>query len=87
MIAEIDGTAMLARVERWCSINTGTGNLSGLGRMVDELEPALALLPGTVCRRDGAAVSMVDERGHELERQFGIISCCPSGRGPTGAFC
>lgn len=62
---------MLARVERWCAINTGWGNLTGLSRLADELAPALALLPGQVRRINGAAVSQVDEAGREIERQFG----------------
>lgn len=71
MLAAIDGAAMLARVERWCAINTGSGNLTGLARLADELEPALAMLPGTVRRIDGAAVPHVDEGGQEIERHFG----------------
>lgn len=71
MLAAIDRADMLARVERWCAINTGTGNLTGLAQMADELEPALARLPGQVRRIDGAAVPHVDEAGREIERQFG----------------
>ncbi|MCW1403028.1 hydrolase [Novosphingobium sp. MW5] len=71
MLAAINGAAMLARVERWCAINTGTGNLTGLSRLADELAPALALLPGQVRRVNGAAFSQVDEAGREIDRQFG----------------
>lgn len=71
MIAGIDAAAMLARIERWCAINSGTDNLSGLMTLSKELEAALAMLPGTVRRVDGLATPHIDAEGREAERQFG----------------
>ena len=71
MIAGIDAAAMLARIERWCAINTGTGNLSGLAILSEELAAALALLPGSVRSVDGAPTPYIDAEGREIERQFG----------------
>ncbi|MEJ6009284.1 hydrolase [Novosphingobium aquae] len=71
MIAGIDAAAMLARIARWCAINTGTGNLSGLGVLSKELAAALALLPGSVRCVDGASTPYIDVEGREMERQFG----------------
>ncbi|MFM6931464.1 MAG: hydrolase [Novosphingobium sp.] len=71
MIAGIDAAAMLARIERWCAINSGTSNLAGLAMLSAELTAALALLPGTVRRVDGATAPHIDAEGRECERQFG----------------
>lgn len=71
MIAAIDGSAMLARVERWCAINTGTSNLPGLAMMADELATTLAILPGNVRKVDGATALHIDAEGRESQRQFG----------------
>jgi len=48
LIATIDATAMLAKVEQWCAINTGTGNITGLSRQWDLLADAFSALPGTL---------------------------------------
>lgn len=40
----IDPAAMLAQVERWCAINSGSDNLPGLERMAAELAAAFAPL-------------------------------------------
>ena len=47
-IDRIDAAAMLAQVERWAAINSGTGNLAGLARMATELGDAFASLPGSI---------------------------------------
>lgn len=39
---------MLAQVERWAAVNSGTGNLEGLGIVADLLADAFAELPGDV---------------------------------------
>lgn len=39
---------MLARVERWAAINSGTRNVAGCAAMAAELADAFAALPGTV---------------------------------------
>ncbi|WP_341208488.1 hydrolase [uncultured Sphingomonas sp.] len=44
----IDAGAMLARVERWAAINSGTRNVAGCAAMAAELADAFAALPGDV---------------------------------------
>ena len=41
-----DQAAMLAQVERWAAINSGSRNLAGLAHMADELADCFAALPG-----------------------------------------
>ena len=48
LVEPIDQPAMLARVERWSAINSGTRNLAGLARQAGELADAFAALPGEV---------------------------------------
>ncbi len=66
-LASIDGAAMLARVEAWSAINSGSRNLPGLAAMARELSAAFAPL-GTVQLRDPAPVEAVaaDGRKHAL---------------------
>ncbi|HYD25122.1 MAG TPA: hydrolase [Croceibacterium sp.] len=71
LIEPIDPAAMLARTERWCAINSGTGNLAGLARQADELAGALSALPGEVELRDPAAVTSVDAAGREVAIEHG----------------
>jgi glutamate carboxypeptidase len=71
LIEPIDGAAMLARTERWCAINTGTGNLAGLARQAAELADAFAALPGEVELREPAPVSAVDPAGNAVPLAHG----------------
>ena len=54
--------AMLARVEAWSAINSGSRNLDGLARVADELASAFAPL-GEVALRDPSPVEAVDAAG------------------------
>lgn len=63
-LGRIDAAAMLARVERWSAINSGTRNLPGCARMAGELADAFAALPGTVDLLDAASVYTVAIDGH-----------------------
>lgn len=47
-LERIDAGAMLARVERWAAINSGTRNVAGCAAMAAELADAFAALPGTI---------------------------------------
>jgi glutamate carboxypeptidase len=67
----IDQAAMLAQVERWCAINSGTANLAGLARQADELADAFAALPGEVALVEPAPVKAVDNAGNEVEIAHG----------------
>ena len=71
LIAPIDPAAMLACTERWCAINTGTGNLEGLARQAEDLVEAFAALPGEVELRDPALVTTIDAEGHEVDQASG----------------
>lgn len=71
LIEPIDQAAMLERTERWCAINTGTGNLDGLARQAGELADAFAALPGEVELREAAPVTSVDSAGNEVPQAYG----------------
>jgi len=70
-IADIDADAMLAQVQDWCAINTGTANLDGLARQLDILSEAFSALPGEVERVDPKPVTVVDAEGQEVKKQHG----------------
>jgi glutamate carboxypeptidase len=66
-LARIDGQrpALLAQIEAWAAINTGSRNLAGLACMADVLEAEFASLGG-VCRRVAAApATQLDGSGQE----------------------
>jgi len=49
-IDRIDQARALSRVESWCAINSGTGNLAGLACMANLLSQTLSELPGDLQR-------------------------------------
>lgn len=62
---------MLQQVERWAAINSGTGNLAGLGIVAGQLADAFAALPGEVRRIAPAPVESVDATGAVRTTQRG----------------
>ncbi|MDK2759792.1 MAG: hydrolase [Sphingopyxis sp.] len=54
---------MLAQVEKWAAINSGTGNLAGLKHVAGELADAFAVLPGDVELVPADPVKSVDSAG------------------------
>ena len=54
---------MLAQVERWSAINSGSRNLVGLARMAGELTDAFSALPGEIGLVDGSSVDAVQPDG------------------------
>lgn len=54
---------MLAQVEKWAAINSGTGNLAGLKTVAGELADAFAMLPGDVRLVAADPVESVDSAG------------------------
>lgn len=66
-LARIDGqrAAMLAEIEAWAAINTGSRNLAGLARMIDVLDAAFAPLGGTARRVAAAPATQIDASGSE----------------------
>jgi glutamate carboxypeptidase len=67
----IDAGAMLAQVEAWSAVNTGTANLAGLAEQAAMLAEAFAVLPGTVELVDPAPVSAVAADGSAFEKPHG----------------
>ncbi|NCP13066.1 MAG: hydrolase [Sphingomonadales bacterium] len=62
---------MLAQVEAWCAINTGTANLAGLATQAKALAKAFAALPGTVELVDPAPVTAIAADGSAVEKPHG----------------
>lgn len=71
LIEGIDGAAMLASVEAWCPLNTGTGNLPGLAAQWDMLADAFAALPGDIRKVDPAPVTAIAADGRAVETANG----------------
>lgn len=67
----IDSAAMLAQVEAWSAINTGTGNLAGLAEQAAALAEAFAVLPGTVTLVDPAPVTAIAADGAAFDKPHG----------------
>lgn len=71
LIEPVDPAAMLARVEKWSAINTGTANLAGLAQQAELLAEAFSALPGDVELVAPAPVSAVGADGIERELAHG----------------
>ena len=71
LAAGIDPVPMLARVEAWSAINTGTGNLAGLAEQVAALAEAFAALPGEIELVDPEPVEAVAADGALFARDHG----------------
>ncbi len=71
MIDTIDAPVMLAQVQQWCAINTGTGHLAGLAQQRDLLADAFAALPGQVRTVTAGEVSAIAADGREAHTQNG----------------
>jgi glutamate carboxypeptidase len=69
--ADFDAATMLAQVETWSAINTGTANLAGLARQAAVLAEAFGALPGTVELVDPAPVTAVAADGSAFEKPHG----------------
>ncbi len=67
LLSEIDPASMLADVQTWCAINTGTGHLDGLERQADALAEAFSALPGEVELVDPSPVTGIAANGEEYE--------------------
>ena len=62
---------MLAQVEQWAAVNSGTGNLAGLKNVAGLLADAFAALPGAVRLVAPDPVESVDAAGHVRTTQRG----------------
>ena len=63
LVAGIDSAPMLASVEAWSAINSGTRNLAGLAAQAEALAGAFATLPGLVELVEAAPVEAVAADG------------------------
>ena len=70
-IATFDQTAMVATVESWAAVNTGTANIAGLETMAGLLADAFSVLPGEVTLEQPARVTAIDADGSERDRPHG----------------
>jgi len=66
-----DAAAMLAQVEAWSAINTGTGNLAGLAQQAAALAAAFGALPGTAELIDPAPVTAIAADGSAFDKPHG----------------
>ncbi len=62
---------MLDQVLEWAAINSGSRNLSGLGRMAEVLGEAFSALPGELTMAEGGAVEAVDPSGRRFALEHG----------------
>ena len=62
---------MLAQVEAWAAVNSGSHNLVGLGQVAGLLADAFAALPGEPVLREPAPVDSVTAAGERLAIQHG----------------
>lgn len=62
-IDAIDQAAMLAQVERWVAVNSGTRNVAGLNTVAGMLADSFAALPGEVSLIDPDPVDTVEPDG------------------------
>lgn len=67
----IDAPAMLAQVERWAAINSGTANLAGLAAVAGELADAFSALPGEVTLEEPAPVTAIAPDGRAVPKEHG----------------
>ena len=69
--SDFDAAAMLAQVQAWSAINTGTGNLAGLAAQASALADAFSVLPGTITLVDPAPVTAVAADGSAFDKPHG----------------
>jgi glutamate carboxypeptidase len=62
---------MLAQVENWAEVNSGSRNLDGLGVIGARLAGAFADLPGEIAMRDPTPVEAIDAAGKAYEVPHG----------------
>lgn len=66
-----DSAAMLAQVQAWSAVNTGTANLAGLAEQAGMLAEAFAALPGAVALVDPAPVTAIAADGSAFDKPHG----------------
>ena len=71
LLDAVDAAPMLAQVQTWSAINTGTGNLAGLTEQAGQLAAAFAQLPGAVTLEAPAPVAAISAGGAEVAVEYG----------------
>ncbi|MCX9146286.1 hydrolase [Erythrobacter sp. WG] len=71
IIGAIDASAMLAQVQAWSRVNTGTANLAGLAEQAARLAEAFAVLPGKVELVEPAPVTAIAADGSAFDKPHG----------------
>ena len=67
LVGRFNADAMLAQVQAWSAVNTGTRNLEGLARQWDLLAEAFSDLPGEIRKVEPARVTAIAADGREEE--------------------
>ncbi len=70
-VERVGGEPMLAQVEAWAAVNSGSHNLAGLSRIAGLLADAFAALPGEPVLREAAPVDSVTPSGERLGLRHG----------------
>ena len=65
LLSAVDSAPMLAQVQRWSAVNSGTGNLPGLAEQAALLADAFAALPGEIAMEPPAPVKAITPDGKE----------------------
>ncbi|MEQ1541712.1 MAG: hydrolase [Novosphingobium sp.] len=71
LLSAVDAVPMLAQVQAWSAVNTGTGNLAGLAQQAALLADAFAALPGTVTLEAPAPVEAIAADGSTIAVDYG----------------
>ena len=83
LIEAVDPAPMLAQVQAWSALNTGTGNLPGLAEQARLLADAFAELPGDVRLIEPDPVTAIAADGTTVAREHGrhlVLSVRPQAR-------
>ena len=70
-VERASGEPMLAQVEAWASVNSGTRNLAGLASIAATLADAFSVLPGELQLLDPAPVEAIDADGKPFAIEHG----------------
>ena len=70
-VERVAGEPMLAQVEAWAAVNSGSRNLDGLATMAGLLADAFSALPGELSLLEPAAVDAVDSTGRTVAIEHG----------------
>ncbi|MGH6787746.1 MAG: hydrolase [Novosphingobium sp.] len=71
LLGRVDVAPMLAQVQAWSAVNSGTGNLAGLAEQAGLLADAFAALPGEVTLEEAAPVTAIAADGSERALEHG----------------